>query len=491
VVTRRHLTGIAALLTAVFALFVVPAQAGALDEQATYADHGAAAAQTLLQVWYDGGRWRMCSHTGCPTQNQDWGADSLTYTLYLRWRTTHDPALEQYFIALLSAAPTYGPPCTTTTCKQWSDVPEWDALADLREYSATGHDPLALTKARAAYNAVASNAYALGACPSVLYQQPFGGDNKLKTLETDSNAILAALLLYDDTKNTAYLHDAVTLYRAARTYFLDPDLPLYSVYVFDDGQHCRQLRHRFFASVNGNMIQAGIALYAATRDSRYEQQAIATAKAVDRQLSDGRGVFANLQAENDVAEPLVEAMYALATQEHQPFARRWLLRNAAAAVDARAGDGSFGRFFDGPAPPGAVTAWQTNGGFALMIVAAALAPDRITAEYQWRGAQQVVTDVHSLPTTIRFRGSSIALIGTIGEECCEAGHARIFIDGQETTDFSGIWQNKSCSGAAVQDVVLFAWQWPRSGIHEVRLDLGTDNPKEGGSYVHVRGYLLK
>src|SRR5262249_24883286 len=153
----------------------------------TYADYGAAATQTLLRTWYADGKWRMCSQPGCPLRNEDWGADALTYALYLRWKTTHDESLVPAFAALAESSPTYGPACRTTACTQWSDVPEWDAVAALRAYAVT-HDPIVLAKAKAAYAVVEeSTAYATGACPSIRYQLPFGGDNHLKTLETDSN----------------------------------------------------------------------------------------------------------------------------------------------------------------------------------------------------------------------------------------------------------------------------------------------------------------
>jgi hypothetical protein len=488
---RLFVAVLAVCTAAVFSIVPMVATAQS-DDLVTYADYGAAAARTLLGTWYTSGKWRMCSQVGCPLRNEDWGADALTYALYLRWKTTGDASLAPTFAALAKSSPTYGPACRSTACTQWSDVPEWDAVAALREYAATGHDRAALAKAKAAYDVVEdSTAYATGACPAIRYQLPFGGDNHLKTLETDSNAIRAALLLYNDTADPAYLNEAIARYWAVRKYFLDPELSLYTVYVFDNGQTCRQLRHRFFASVNGNMIEAGFELYKATNIGVYLQDALTTARAVDGNLSDARGVFANLQAENDVAEPLVEAMYTLATAAHQHFARAWLLRNAAAAIGARTPDGSYGRFFDGPAPGGAVTAWQTNGGLALMIAAAQIAPERLAGDPGWHHAQRVVLDVHTLPATLRFTGSSIALIGTIGEQCCEAGHARILVDGRETLDSSGIWQNKSCSGAAVPDAVLFAWQWPESGTHVIRLEDGSPNAKEGGSYVHIRGYLLR
>jgi hypothetical protein len=47
----------------------------------------------LERTWFTGSAWRLCLLAGCPITNQDWGADSLTYDLYLRWQTTHDRSL--------------------------------------------------------------------------------------------------------------------------------------------------------------------------------------------------------------------------------------------------------------------------------------------------------------------------------------------------------------------------------------------------------------
>ena len=80
----------------------------------------------------------------------------------------------------------------------------------------------------------------------------------------------------------AYLTKAKTKYAAVRRFFLDPGVPLYSVYVFDDGSACRQLPKRFFASVNGNMIWNGLALAAQTGSGAYFRDAIGTARAVAR-----------------------------------------------------------------------------------------------------------------------------------------------------------------------------------------------------------------
>ncbi|MBV8480665.1 MAG: hypothetical protein JOY72_10220, partial [Actinobacteria bacterium] len=290
------------------------------------------------------------------------------------------------------------------------------------------------------------------------------------------------------THDQSYLAKAEDGYAASRAYFLDPSAPLYTVYVFDDGATCTQVPHRFFASVNGDMIWSGYELYRDTGAQTYLRESIATARAVARDLNDPRGVFADLQAENDVVEPLVEGMGALAAAG-QAFARTWVLQNAAASLSARASDGSFGRFFDGPPPATTSTAWQTNGGLALEIAAAAVAPKTpAVAADAWTRALSVQRGVSALPASITFHGSAIAVYGTLGEDCCEAGHARVFVDGRETFDGTGIWQNKSVSGRAIPNTLLFAWRWPRAGTHTITFQPGVANAKEGGSFLDLTSY---
>lgn len=465
-------------------------RAQAASRAGSFEAYGAEAIATLQRTWYSGGLWRTCLLQRCHRTNRDWGADSLTAVLYLRWRITRDPGLERYFATLTQSAPRYTRACRDERCRQWSDVPAWDAVAALQEYEAT-RSRAALTKAKAAYDfVVRSSRYAAGACPSILYQQPDGRENRLKTLESDANIIKAGLLLYRFTNDRRYLENALARYTAVRRYHLDPLVPLYSVYVFDDGKRCEQLPHRFFASVNGLMIDAGINLYALTGDQAYWTQALATAKAVDDDLADGRGIFVDLQAENDIVEPLVEAMWELAVRGSQRFARAWLLRNAEAAVSARTAEG-YGRFFDGPPPAGPITAWQTNGGFALMVAAADLAPDTIPKVESWHDAASFSSNIEALPATIRFTGSAIALIGTIGERCCERGRAVVVLDEHETFDHTGIWQNKSSANMPLHGSILFAWRWPSSGAHILQLGPVSPNSKEGGTFVHLRGYLVK
>jgi hypothetical protein len=467
------------------------ARAQATTGTTTFAAAGDRAEDTLLHYWYAGeGQWKICDAPDCGRWNRDWGADALTYATYLRWTGTHDPRIAAKLGALVPTAPSYGPPCTSGPCG-WSDVPAWDSIAALREYEVT-HDPRALAKAQAGFAYVEdSKVYALGACPRIDYQQPNGEANELKTLETDANMIKAALLLYRATHTPAYLDYAVRRYDAVRAYFLDPDVPLYSVYVFDNGRTCTQVPHRFFASVNGDMIWNGWHLARITHDQRYDDEAIATAQAVDRNLSDPAGIFADLQAENDIVEPLVEAMYVLARDGHVAFARRWILRNAAAALPARNDYGTFGRFFDGPAPKTTTTQWQVNGGLALELAAAALAPKaRVQATNRWQGARYVTEPVSTLPTTVTITGSAVAFIGTLGEHCCEAGHARVFIDGVETFNGTGIWQNKSSSGRSIPGTVLLAWRWPSSGTHTFRFEPGVPNGKQGDAFLHLSGYYV-
>jgi hypothetical protein len=65
------------------------------------------------------------------------------------------------------------------------------------------------------------------------------------------------------------------------------------------------------------------------------------------------------------------------------------------------------------------------------------------------------------------------------------------VDGRETFDGTGIWQNKSSSGRRIPGEILFAWRWPRRGRHTITFAPGVPNGKEGGSFLHLRGYLVK
>jgi hypothetical protein len=137
-----------------------------------------------------------------------------------------------------------------------------------------------------------------------------------------------------------------------------------------------------------------------------------------------------------------------------------------------------------------VTAWQSNGGLALVIAAAALSAGSAEREDPWTTAPLRRVAITTLPYTVRFTGSGIALTGTLGARCCELGRARIFIDGVETFDRTGIWQNKSSAGRPLPESVLFAWRWPRSGSHQIRFEGDAPNAKEGGPFLDVRGITI-
>jgi hypothetical protein len=325
------------------------------------------------------------------------------------------------------------------------------------------------------------------------YQWPRGRRSDLKTLETGSNFVKAALLLYQATGQRSYLTRAETAYAVARRYFLARTVPLYTVYLADNGRSCRPLAGRFFASVNGNMIWAGAVLAADTRNSAYQRQAIATAQAVRRHLSDATGVFTDLQADNDIVEPLIEAMYYLAVVDHQGFARAWLLRAASAASGDVNSQGAFGRFFNGPPPSWLATAWQTTGGAALMQAAAALDPSGVpaAADY-WQHARFLArpSQLTGKMLRISFTGRAIAIIGTIGAVCCTSGHARVLVDGVQTFDRTGIWQNKTSPSTKQYGQVLFAWRWPAAGHHVITILPGIVNGLEGRSYFSMAGYWV-
>lgn len=475
------------LALAVCLLFGPIAKASSADQTVTFSRAANQATETLLDVYYNGdGMWRSCNQTSCKEANSDWGVDSATDSLYLRWVATHDPHIRAVMAQLLQTAPNYPSPCGDTGCSSWSDTPEWDAVTLMREYEVLG-DPQALSRAKAAFDYVEkSQTFSQGACPSIRYQLPQPSEIDVKTLETEANAIKAAILLYRATNDRTYLESAQQRYASAREYFLDADVPLYTVHVRDNGVQCVQQARRFFASVNGDMIWNGVALWHLTGDSTYYDEALATARAVDTNLSDARGVFIDEPGENDVVEPLVEAMYDLAVNEQQPFARDWIFRNAAAALSARAADGSFSRFFDGPAQR-QTSIWESNGGLALEIAASALDPAAtVPVADAWSEGKFVGPDLTTLPATIEIDGSGFALIGSIGKNC-EKHHIRVLIDGTETFDQTGLWQNPSMPDDAS---VFFAWRWKTPGPHTITL-LPANPDEAGEGRLHLGTYVLK
>ena len=454
--------------------------------------------------------WHYCpNYPTCGTMVGDWGADSMTNIMYERWLITKDPVIAN---ALLNFETQRRNLDAFSFRAHGSDVGMWDAVAKMRVYAAT-HDLPALQNAETSYDGVTSLPFARGHCPGIMLQlidsnnSPSGGG--LKTLETDSNRVLAAALFAenetDGSLRQKYLADATATYAAIRASYFDPAFALYTVYVLDNGTSCTQIPQRFFASVNGVMIEAGMELASLTGDSRYMDDALATAHAIGR-LADDRGIFTDLQAENDIVEPLVGAMLKLALAGNGE-ARTWIVQNAGAAVTARTTDGlAYGRFFDGPAPSPAThpTIFQSNGGFALMIAAAALAPMQVPATANvWVSASPQMTTISAIPTTLPFTGSGIALFGTMGEDCasgthgsfpgdiCENGHVRVLIDGKQMVDLTGIWQRKAIT-PALPDTLLFAWRWPASGPHKLDFQFqpGDSNPKEGDAFIHVQRELI-
>ncbi|HEX9031153.1 MAG TPA: hypothetical protein VF834_04870 [Streptosporangiaceae bacterium] len=457
-----------------------------------YAARASAEIRLLERSFYNGtGLWHMCvPAASCFTKNRDWGSDSLTYVLYLRWRLTHDRSVLPLLRTLARTAPVWDAAATGS-----SDTVMWDSVADVREYQATGSRE-ALRKAEQAFawvDSVQAAEFATGACPAIDYQWPHGRHGYLKTLETDSNYIKAALLLYQVTGRHAYLAKAERKYDVVRRYFESPTISLYTVYVFDHGSACRPLPGHYFASVNGNMIWAGQALAQATGRRGYLRQATATARAVQAHLSDGAGVFADLQADNDVVEPLIEAMYNLASRQHQASAASWLMTNASAAGADASAAGLSGRFFDGPPPATIANAWQVNGAAALAQVAAALDPGGRPADPGYWTRARFVDDSRGLsgtPLRIAVSGRAIAIMGTVGAACCDAGHATVLVDGIQTYDRTGIWQNMTSPSVPQPDQVLFAWRWKTAGRHVITIRPAAYDREEGGSFFQMSGYLL-
>src|SRR5215470_1788780 len=87
------LTAVAALIGCAVAIHRQPEGFGwrPAVSSGDYADRAARVIRLLETSFYNGtGLWHMCIPAGCFTKNRDWGADSLTYVLYLRWVLERD-----------------------------------------------------------------------------------------------------------------------------------------------------------------------------------------------------------------------------------------------------------------------------------------------------------------------------------------------------------------------------------------------------------------
>ena len=357
----------------------------------TFAQASEAAFTTLITQFYnsndlrsDGSYWNYASPrreavravlTGSP--------DNGTYLLAFLYSLNSSPTTHQMISSAMKnlneGRPRIYLPCTTVpeTCVHKSDVTQWDAVAALRELSVIGNVPIAtgstattLSRAIDDFNYVdgapfnvPNVGFAFGACPSINYQQSDGSRQPDQDMETDSNYIKAAILLsqyYASLGNVSnyrslaqsYLNKAVSKYQAVKKVFADSTVggipALYTVYVVDNGSTCAQIPQRFYASVNGNMIWNGWELASMVTDgtaANYRSDAVATAKAVLDNLSDLMGIYENLESGCDVAEPLVEAMYKLATDSVHPqaFAKAWILSNAGIVAANVRSDGTYNR----------------------------------------------------------------------------------------------------------------------------------------------------
>ena len=458
----------------------------------TYGDAGKASSTSLQELWFADGAWKLCLAPDCPVAQSGSGAAALTYDAYFAWRPkdSGDSSYGPLMAKIAATIPPFTRPCVNATCHTLSTVAMADAVALLRTYDPNETDRSGLAKVTGALDALdRSKAYFRGACPEIPYAEPFGGKSMLKALATDSNYAKAAVSVAHYTLDTSYLDRGERRYLLARKFFFDPKAGLYTAYVLDDGKQCRQVPAQFQAGVNGDMIYVAYVLFVASRGAAYQAQATSVAQAVATKLSDARGILANLEDEHDSAEPLFEAFYVLAKYWNQDFALDFVTRNAAAVEGARTQTGSLGRFFDGPPPEDGVTAWQTSGGFAATLAAQALQPGDVLPSPGpgWTNARFTALGPQKMPQVIRFNGSGIALRGTLGDRCCPAG-ARVFVDGVETFDRTGIRQSYSPAGK-IPNSVLFAWQWPTAGKHEIRLE--AKSPSDADRAVHLSGYEVK
>ena len=98
------------------------------------------ALQAMETVFYQDGNWELCVPTQCGIlkyDDFDWGADSLTAALYLRWSIDGDSDIPPMMTRLDANGATYGT-CTASSCPTWSDVPLWDSIAASHEHLVLG-----------------------------------------------------------------------------------------------------------------------------------------------------------------------------------------------------------------------------------------------------------------------------------------------------------------------------------------------------------------
>ena len=64
----------------------IATSSGQTQSPSNYATYGSQAITNMINDFYTNGQWKACT-SGCGSSNQDWGADSMTYTLFMRWKT--------------------------------------------------------------------------------------------------------------------------------------------------------------------------------------------------------------------------------------------------------------------------------------------------------------------------------------------------------------------------------------------------------------------
>ncbi len=295
----------------------------------TFALAGTLATDTLLKRFSTGrGSWALCSPSLCGSADQDWGADSLTYTLALRERTRPAPALLRTLAQLALAAPRYPAACSGRSCVGWSDVPSGmrsPSRASTRPHTSRGPSRRRRRPSRSSRTRPCTRAVrALRSGTS----SPTEAANDLKTLETDGNAIKAALLLYARAARRRIPRDRrAPLCGGPKLLSRPRGRRSTPTYVFDNGAHCAQLPHRFFASGNGNMIWNGVRALTASRveqrlpgrgDCRRRVRSRSTSSTAAASLLTSR-------PRTTSSSRLSRRMDVLAAEAHGGFARHWIL----------------------------------------------------------------------------------------------------------------------------------------------------------------------
>jgi Glycosyl hydrolase family 76 len=299
-----------------------------------------------------------------------WRQAEMTEMVEDAYDGTHDPQYAGLVVQLEAQTLTaYG---TSWLNRPWNDDIMWGVLAALRAYQISG-DAQYLTVARSNYDA----AYARG------WSRTFGGGIWWSTAQTQkpvtstAPAVIAACMLYKDTRAASYLGQAKSMYAWMRATLYDTNTgAVYDHVSSGPGGKGVRVDKAQLTYNQGSFIGAADALYRITGQRSYFDDALRTLTHTQASLTTG-GI---LQSEATVRHrdgggfKGIFARYAVRFVREYGLTRfePWFAANAAAAWSARNARGLIGQDWTVPTPNSALLfAWDCSAAVVLLEAVAA------------------------------------------------------------------------------------------------------------------------